>query len=187
MRALIVLAIAVAVLHFGLQYVAASYGNDVKARFIEHGKYIPSIHAQNLPRNDGAYNLSNFTLWLASPENQPDRRGYVAPIIIPLDLLFLVALGSLLGLASVLLAAQMPFISKRSPAVWWLFPLAYLGCDLVEDLLIAAILTWPNLLNSTSFLLLRSFTLEKSERSASLSFKPASFLPAGSSRWRRQH
>lgn len=133
----------------------------MKARFIEHGKYIPSINTQNIPGNDGEYNLSNFAMWLTNPENQSDRRRYVAPVIVPLDLLFLIALGSFLGLASVLMAEQMPFISKYRPVVWWIFPLAYLACDLVEDIFIAAILTWPNLLNSTSFLLLRGFAIAK--------------------------
>jgi hypothetical protein len=45
--------------------------------------------------------------------------------------------------------------------VWWLFPIAYLVCDFVEDALIASLLSWPGLLNPLSFSILRAFTITK--------------------------
>lgn len=44
MRAVIVLAVVFAALHFGLKYwVAPKFGADVEARFVERLKYIPSF------------------------------------------------------------------------------------------------------------------------------------------------
>jgi hypothetical protein len=162
MRALIVLAILVAILQFGLKYfVTPPYGEDVTGRFIERSKFIPSIKAQKLAGNDGTFNISNLALWLAMPENAPIRRGYVTPVILPLDLLFLIALGSLLGWASSMLAVEIGLMSKFSPVIWWIFPLAYLLFDFVEDIFIAVILTWPSLLSPATFWMLTTATTGK--------------------------
>jgi hypothetical protein len=162
MRALIVLAILVAVLFFGLRhFIAPLYGPDVRERFIEASKSIPSIKEKKLPGNDGAYNLSNFALWLAAPQNQSARRGYVSPVILPFDILFLIALGSLLGWASSLFAGQIGPVSTFNPLIWWILPLAFLTCDFVEDMFIVGILTWPDLLSPTSFRMLTSATAGK--------------------------
>jgi hypothetical protein len=162
MRAVILLAVLVAILHFGLRYyVTPQFGEDVEARFIERSKTIPSIQSRNMPGNDGALNEANLALWLNTHANDAARRGYVVPVIIPFDLLFLISLGSLLGFASVLLASQIGAVSQFSPMLWWLFPIAYVACDVIEDSFIAALLTWPDLLNAMSFRLLRSATAAK--------------------------
>ena len=105
MRAVIVLAVVFAILHFGLKFwVAPKFGVDVKARFVERLKYIPSFKTpggQDGRKDDAAaLNEANFAAWLAKPDNRPNRRGYAFPVLFPLDILFLVALGSLLGMAS---------------------------------------------------------------------------------------
>lgn len=162
MRTVIVLAVLVAILHFGLRfYVTPQLGEDVQARFIERSKFIPSIQAQHLPGNDGSLTASNLSLWLTTPANDYHRRSYVAPIVIPFDLLFLVSLGTLLGYASVLLANHVGPVSHINPALWWVFPIAYIASDFVEDLLIIMLLTWPNLLSIISFRVLTTATVVK--------------------------
>src|SRR5262249_10864695 len=143
MRTVIVLAVLVAILHVGLRYyVTAQLGEDVQARFIERSKFIPSIQARHFPENDGSLTASNLALWLSTPANDYYRRAYVAPIIIPFDLLFLVSLGSLPGYASVFLASHVDRVSHVNPTLWWIFPIAYIASDFVEDLLIITLLTW---------------------------------------------
>lgn len=162
MRAIIVSAVLVAILHFGLRYyITPQFGEDVEARFIERSKVIPSIQSRQLPGNDGSLDEANLALWLSTQANDQARRGYVVPVIIPFDLVFLISLGSLLGFASVLLGNQIGAVSRFNPMLWWILPVAYIACDLIEDCFIAALLTWPNLLNAVSFRLLRSATAAK--------------------------
>src|SRR5437879_5018132 len=124
MRAVIILAVLVAILHFGLRYyITPQFGGDVIARFIERGKVIPSIQSRHIPGNDGALSEPNLALWLSTPGNDPGRQGYVLPVIIPLDLLFLISLGSLLGFASALLASRIGVVSHLNPVLWWVFPI----------------------------------------------------------------
>jgi len=162
MRAIIVLAVVTAALHLGLRYcVAPPFGRDVQDRFIERDKYIPSLRDQRLPDNDGALTAPNLLRWINDPANQINRFGYVKPVILPLDLLFLIALGSLLGCLAQLLASRIGLISGWPVIVWWIFPLAYMLCDFIEDGLIVILLSWPSLLHDTSFQALRIFTRAK--------------------------
>jgi hypothetical protein len=73
-------------------FVTPKYGTDVASRFLERLKYIPSQTAL----------LSSTTLsgWLANKANSEAIRGYVYPVLFPLDILFLLSLGLLLGFAS---------------------------------------------------------------------------------------
>src|ERR1700726_1055317 len=113
MRAVILSAVLVAILHFGLRcYITPQFGEDVEARFIERSKVIPSIQSRQLPGNDGSLDEANLALWLSTQANDQARRGYVVPVIIPFDLLFLISLGSLLGFASVLLGNQIGAVSR---------------------------------------------------------------------------
>src|SRR5665213_837160 len=162
MRAVIVLTVLTAILHLGLRnYITPQFGQDVLDRFIERDKYISSLKQQNLKDNDGRLTASNLLLWISDPANQVNRRGYVAPVILPLDILFLISLGSLLGCLSQLLASRIGLIAGWPAMVWWLFPATYLVCDLVEDGLIVSLLSWPDTLNAISFAALRFFTVAK--------------------------
>jgi len=166
MRAVIVVAVIFAILHFGLRYwVTPGFGEDVRARFVERMKYIPSFTAQGdqdgQHGNEAALNETNFAAWLAKPGNEASRRGYAFPVLFPLDILFLVALGSLLGMASLLLAAKVGAVSGWPVWVWWLFPVAYMVFDLLEDALLIALLTAPSLLNAGTFRALTAFTSGK--------------------------
>jgi hypothetical protein len=162
MRVIIVLAVLTALLHLGLRYyITPQFGQDVRDRFIERRKYIPSLKDQQLKDNDGPLTVSNLSLWINDPANQVNRQGYVAPVILPLDVLFLIAVGSLLGCLSQLLASRIGLISGWPVILWWFFPLAYMLCDFIEDVLIVSLLSWPSLLNEVSFPTLRFFTTAK--------------------------
>jgi hypothetical protein len=55
MRAVIVLMVLTAILHLGLRYyITPQLSRDVRDRFIERGRYIPSLKEQHLSDNDGA-------------------------------------------------------------------------------------------------------------------------------------
>ena len=166
MRAVIVVAVIFAILHFGLRYwVTPKFGEDVKARFVERLKYIPSFKApgdkDGQQDSEAALNEANFAAWLAKPDNQVSRRGYAFPVLLPFDILFLFALGSLLGMVSLLLAGQVGVFSGWPVWVWWLFPIAYMVFDLLEDTLLIALLTVPSLLNGGTFRALSVFTSGK--------------------------
>jgi hypothetical protein len=162
MRAVIVVAFIFAMSHFGLKWVAPKFGEDVKARFVERLKYIPSFKApgdkDGQHAGEAALNEANFAAWLAKPDNQSSRRGYAIPVLFPLDILFLVALGSLLGMVSLLLAGQVGAVVGWPVCVWWLFPAAYMAFDLLEDVLLITLLTMPSLLNDGTFRALSAFT-----------------------------
>ncbi len=162
MRAVIVLAVVFAALHFGLKYwVAPKFGDDVKARFVERLKYIPSFKTSGSTDSEAALNEANFAAWLAKPDNQSNRRGYAFPVLFPLDILFLVALASLLGMVSLLLAGQVGAVAGWPVWVWWLFPVSYMAFDLLEDVLLITLLTMPSLLNGGTFRALSAFTSAK--------------------------
>ncbi|WFU26762.1 hypothetical protein QA649_11295 [Bradyrhizobium sp. CB1717] len=116
-----------------LKYVVAPrYGEDVAARFIERLNYIPSQKPALL---DG----STLSRWLADERNKTSIAGYVFPVLFPLDLLFLVSLGLLLGFTSAALSGSLAFLAHIPGWVWWVFPLGYIAADLAEDLVVAAI------------------------------------------------
>ena len=80
MRAVIVVAVIFAILHFGLRYwVTPKFGEDVKARFVERLKYIPSFKApgdkDGQQDSEAALNEANFAAWLAKTgqSGQPAR------------------------------------------------------------------------------------------------------------------
>lgn len=134
MKLTIALLIATAVVYVLIGNVASvrNYGIDVADRFIERLAYIPSKTASLLTRD-------NLAKWLADPQNASAAAGYVAPILFPLDLLFLLLLGSLLGVASTTLVGELPVLHAIPSAIWWILPLLYLLTDLAEDALMVGI------------------------------------------------
>jgi hypothetical protein len=134
-------------------FVTPKYGTDVANRFLERLKYIPSQTEV----------LSAITLrrWLADKANDSAIRGYIYPVLFPIDILFLLALGLLLGFASAALAGGLGFLSNVPHWIWWVLPAAYMASDLVEDTIIAAIFKSRIALTENSFRLLSALTAIK--------------------------
>jgi hypothetical protein len=81
---------------FGFKYfIAPPYGQDVEARFIEHSKFIPSMTSAP---SSAATAPSNFARWLTGPEYEQSRAGYVAPVILPFDILYMMPWAACWGL-----------------------------------------------------------------------------------------
>lgn len=134
MKLTIGLLVATAVVYLFIRNVASvgNYGIDVADRFVERLAYIPSKTRSLLTRD-------NLAEWLADPKNRAAAAGYVMPVLFPLDLLFLLLLGSLLGVASMTLAGELPPLRAIPGAIWWILPLVYLAADLAEDTLMVGI------------------------------------------------
>lgn len=112
-------------------FVAPRYGEDVEGRFLERLKYIPSQTELS--------SSATLSRWLANKANSEAIRGYVYPVLFPLDILFLLSLGLLLGFASGALGSRLEFLSNVPAWIWWVFPFLYMASDLAEDMAIAAI------------------------------------------------
>lgn len=133
--------------------VTPRYGVDVVQRFLERASFIPS---RSTP-----IELPSLQAWLADPANKQARVGYVVPVIIPFDIGFLISLGLLLGAASVALAGGMPALAQIPRWIWWAVPACYMIADLIEDGLIALVLTGAIELDAGPFFLLGGFKLLK--------------------------
>ncbi|OCK59868.1 hypothetical protein [Bradyrhizobium sp. LMTR 3] len=134
-------------------FVAPRYGKDVAARFLEHLKYIPS--------QNEALSQASLARWLADKTQSGAIRGYVFPVLFPLDFLFLICLGLFLGFASVPLAERLEFLSSLPVWIWWMLPICYMAFDIAEDIVIAAIFKSFVPLTADSFRLLSSLTAIK--------------------------
>jgi hypothetical protein len=156
MKLTIALLVATAVAYVFIRNVASvrNYGVDVADRFIERLAYIPSKTESLLTRD-------NLARWLADPENADAAAGYVMPVLFPLDLLFLLLLGLLLGVASTTLAGELLMLRAIPSAIWWILPLVYLVADLAEDTLMAGIFKSIVPLTGVSFRVLHALTMIK--------------------------
>ncbi|RXH38731.1 hypothetical protein XH99_00270 [Bradyrhizobium nanningense] len=158
---MIVLAILTAVLHFGLRYyITPPLGEDVKDRFIERDKFIPSLK-NGAGQDGGKLTATNLRQWIHDPANLDARKGYVTPVILPLDLLFLIAAGCLLGFTSQMLAGKISLVGAVPVIAWWTLPVAYMFSDFAEDGMIVTLLSWPGAITDASFQALRLFTMIK--------------------------
>jgi formate-dependent nitrite reductase membrane component NrfD len=135
-----------------LQFVAPRYGPGAGSRFIERLKDIPP----SIPLT-----ADSLRKWAQDPANAKDVRGYVVPVIVPLDILFLLALGSFLGLASTALAGRIEALSIIPFWVWWIFPALYMIADLCEGGAIVSLLSRPDKIKHESFAVLRGLTTAK--------------------------
>jgi hypothetical protein len=154
LRTIVSLSLLTVVLTLALKFfVAPRYGEDVGARFLERLNYIPSQRAI----------LSKATLasWLADPANNYAIRGYVYPVLFPLDAVFLIGLGLLLGFASEALSSRLQFLLNIPTWIWWIFPMLYVASDLAEDSMIAGVFHSSIPLNEGSFRILRALTAIK--------------------------
>jgi hypothetical protein len=135
-------------------WITPKYGDDVSSRFIERSNYIPS-------QNPALLDRLTLTQWLADERNREAIAGYIAPVLFPLDLLFMVSLGLFLGCASTALAAALSFLAHVPAWVWWALPLSYVLADFAEDALVAAIFKSAVKLTDDSYTLLRTLTRVK--------------------------
>jgi hypothetical protein len=111
-------------LSFAISAQGAKFGPAVAARFLERGNTIPlsndPISAEALAR------------WSNDPANRAHARGYVRSVL-PMDVVFLVSLGTFLATGSDALAHGL----ELPQWIFWIVPASYMAADLVEDGLIA--------------------------------------------------
>lgn len=139
--------------------VQPNYRPDVSERFIERSTTIPSMKEKT--EDEGRLTEENLWAWITNPANEHQRQGYLTPIIFPLDLIYLVSLGCFLGSLSQLIAGHVSRLSGWKPRLWWLFPVAYMICDLAEDSIILLTLSQAVALTPNLFALLRIATVAK--------------------------
>jgi hypothetical protein len=137
--AVLLAAITIA-LQFAISYVAGRYGAKVGGRFLERGE---------------AYTVKDIN------ELTPaEARGYAFPVLFPLDISFMVSLGSFLGLASEGAAESISLFKN----VAWLFtivPALYVLADFLEDVLLAWMLLSKKARNQTTINLAQHLTKGK--------------------------
>jgi hypothetical protein len=116
-----------AALHYAGRIAAARYGPEVAARRLEIQDWLK-------PRYDQKW-LARFVA------NSPEQAGgYASPVLFPLDAGFALVIAALFGLLSAIAAGLL----GKSPGMIGLFvivPLAFLLCDLTEDLLLERLLS----------------------------------------------
>lgn len=113
------LAAAAIGLFFTTGFIANHYGPKVSDRFLERGQAYGEADLKHL--------------------RPKDARGYVFPVLFPLDLAFMIFLGGFLGLASMACAELIEPLKNMT----WLFaigPALYVALDLIEDILISRML-----------------------------------------------
>jgi hypothetical protein len=128
MRALLVSAAIALLLYVAVSYVAARCDDEaVKTRFVEHTNIIPGPN--------GAQSKLNF-------ENH-SARFYARPVLLPLDFLFLFALGATLAFGSVFAARYVSWVAAVPPWVSWILPAIYMVADFFEDALLVGFFLKP--------------------------------------------
>jgi hypothetical protein len=110
-------------------WITTSYGEDVRERFLEHCNYIPS-------QKPALLSYDTLKIWLDDSAHARDAAGYVVPVLFPWDIVFLLVLGCLLGLGSVVFANSSPALASIPSWIWWILPVAYMVADTLEDVLI---------------------------------------------------
>ncbi len=145
MRLIIVSGLFAIVLPFaiGLFATKTRVGLDVSERFLERLDEIPS----GATEQQRELNSGNLKSWVS---NHPVSAAQYARRVMPMDMLYLLALGSFLGLASNWLASDVQWpASFAGVPIWiwlWLLPALYVVADIVEDLMIATLMTSPRLI-----------------------------------------
>ena len=152
-RLIILLATLAIALPFLISQAAMPFGRAVSERFLERPtssddpRYtIPSEAAAGK-----ALNGDTLTDWVQTQGRL--AKGYTTRVV-PLDILYLVFLGTFLGIASTTLAGMTqwpPILSHVRTWVFWLLPALYIFCDLAEDSLILTMLNWPSTIRSVAF------------------------------------
>lgn len=152
MRAVIVLAALVILLSFAIPLFANTKraGFAVSERFLERLNAIPYVTYSEKPIDQA--NLQEWVLL------NPESARVYARHVIPMDIVFLIALGTFMGLASVTLAAAVAWPASWAVPlwVWWMLPALYVAADLSEDILIATLLSLPSTIHEASVGLLKA-------------------------------
>lgn len=169
MNLAILLAAITIVLMFVIRSVAECYGPKTGARYFESNttyevdslrKFAKGTSVEDQPgknMNDSCTKLFKF-IKLLMPDRKTDAaRGYVIPVLFPLDLIFMFALGGFIALGSLTLAGS---TSMPRPWYWLLLiaPALYAITDLVEDSMLARFLTWPDTIGENGVRLLQTLT-----------------------------
>ena len=145
MRLIIISGLFAIILPFAIGLFATKkrVGLDVSERFLERLDEIPSGPTEQQRQ----LNSGNLKSWVS---NHPVSAAQYARRVMPMDILYLLALGSFLGLASNWLAADMQWPASFAGVpirIWlWLLPALYIAADIVEDLMIATLMTSPRLI-----------------------------------------
>jgi hypothetical protein len=124
MRLAVFLGAVTIALFFVIIQVADGYGPKVGNRFLER---------------DPDYSAESLRTWVTSAEDASNARHYAIPVLFPLDLMFMFALGGFLACGSVACAQSIALLRN----VAWLFailPGLYVAADLLEDSLLARLL-----------------------------------------------
>ncbi|MCJ9700401.1 MULTISPECIES: hypothetical protein [unclassified Bradyrhizobium] len=154
MRA-ITLAAAAIIWPFIVAMFSSKLGADVSARFLERPGHIPST--------GNALTRKSLEKWLRSPDNGPFRKPY-AYLIMPLDVVYISLVGGFFILGSIWLVSALIW---PQPVEWWpycigvcILPAVYIFSDLVEDALIAYVMSRQDVSDRT-FNLMRLATTIK--------------------------
>jgi hypothetical protein len=129
-------------LFFIINSVADGYGTDVGRRFLERG---------------ADYTVKSLQDWGNSDAN---ARHYAMPVLFPLDLMFMFALGAFLACGSITCAQSITLVRN----VAWLFailPGLYVAADLLEDCLLARLLLAPANITDGAVALAKTVTAVK--------------------------
>ena len=148
MKSNILLATAAIAVPFLISFVAPGnrVGRAVADRFLERSfLQTPTIPPEPDPKAElPEVDADNLRAWVTS---QADYARAYAWRVMPLDFIYLVALGTFLALAATTLASGIawpPTMAKLLPGwVWLIFPLAYMIADVLEDFLIIILMTRP--------------------------------------------
>jgi hypothetical protein len=93
--------------------------------------------------------------------NQNEARGYVFPILFPLDLMFLFSLGAFLWLGSTTAARMMGWYSHIE-SLLIVLPATFMLLDFTEDLLLARFLLAPSSITDGGSAIAKMITKAKS-------------------------
>jgi hypothetical protein len=125
-------------LFFFVAAVASRYGPDVAQVPTVEGRFL-----EKPPRHEAAF----IQDWVVQ---HPDAaRHYAFPVLIPLDLLFMLFLGGFLGLGSVLTANTIGWL-KPFALLLTIAPAVYVVVDLAENILLARLLLHAQAINDSS-------------------------------------
>ena len=132
-------------LFFIINSVADGYGADVGKRFLERG---------------ADYTVKSLQDWVNSDANASSAHHYAMPVLFPLDLMFMFALGAFLACGSITCAQSITLLRN----VTWLFailPGLYVATDLLEDCLLARLLLAPANITDGAVALAKTVTAVK--------------------------
>ena len=152
MRALLVSAAIALLLYVAVSYVAARCDDEaVKTRFVEHTNIIPGPNGAQ-----SKLNFENLKQWIET--NPHSARFYARPVLLPLDFLFLFALGATLAFGSVFAARYVSWVAAVPPRVSWILPAIYMVADFFEDALLVGFFLKPAWLTECGYWALSNLT-----------------------------